>query len=217
MSTPNPKPTLTVAIPGTVEPSIRIEVNLLASAELANLASIFGDLLISTMSASQAKDPVIAGPGFIYVRRACWEAAITSYSRCFERGQGVDRNTRTHLGDFVQNLTPELRDCHDQVRLLRGRRIGHHVALESGPKVSFYFGGERPRPDELQITEFFVRVETELYDSDLLDRLEELTTLLRDRVGKRIDELRFEIVNKASGNLQSVRDADRLGQPWMPV
>jgi len=48
-------------------------------------------------------------------------------------------------------------------------------------------------------------------------RLEELTTLLRDRVGKRIDELRFEIVNKASGNLQSVLDADRLGQPWMPV
>jgi hypothetical protein len=169
------------------------------------------------MSSSQAKDPAIAGPGFIYVRRACWEAAIASYSRCFEQGQGVDRKTRTRLHDFVNNLTPESRDCHDRVRLLRGRRIGHHVARESGQEVSFYFGGERSSSSELQITNFFVRVDTELYDADLLDRLEELTTLLRDRVGKRIDELRFEIVNKASGNLHGVLDADRLGQPWMLV
>jgi hypothetical protein len=217
MTTPDPKPKLTHTIPEAAEPSVRIEVSLLSSPELANLASIFGDLLISTMSAAQAKDPAIAGPGFIYVRRACWEAAITSYSRCFEQGQGVDRKTRTRLDDFVKNLTPDLRDCHDRVRLLRGRRIGHHVARESGQEVSFYFGGERPSPSELQITNFFVRVDTELYDTDLLDRLEELTTLLRDRVGKRIDELRFEIVEKASANLQSVLDADRLGQPWMPV
>jgi hypothetical protein len=204
-------------IPGVAEPSVRIEVNLLSSPELANLASIFGDLLISTMSASQAKDPAIAGPGFVYVRRACWEAAITSYSRCFEEGQGVDRKTRTRLDDFVKNLTPELRACHDRVRLLRGRRIGHHVACESGQEVSFFFGAERPRPGQLQITEFFVKVDTELYDTDLLDRLEELTTLLRGGVGKRIDELRFEVVNKASENLQSVLEAARVGQPWMPA
>jgi len=82
--------------------------------------------------------------------------------------------------------------------------------------VSFFFGAERLKPSELQITEFFVRVDTELYDADLLDRLEELTTLLRDTVGKRIDELRFEIVNKASANFQSVLNANRLGQAWMP-
>ena len=122
------------------------------------------------MSSSQAKDPAIAGPGFIYVRRACWEAAITSYSRCFEQGQGVDRKTRTRLDDFVKNLTPELRECHDRVRLLRGRRIDHHVARESGQRVGFFFGGERPSPSELQITNFFVRVETESYDTHLLDK-----------------------------------------------
>jgi hypothetical protein len=151
------------------------------------------------------------------VRRACWEAAITSYSRCFEQGQGVDGKTRTRLDEFVKNLTPELRECHQRVRLLRGRRIGHHVARESGQEVRFFFGAERPRPSELQITEFFVRVDTELYDPELLDRLEDLTTLLRGGVGKRIDDLRFEIVNKASANLQSVLDANRLGQPWTPV
>jgi len=207
---------LTYTIPGVLEPSVRIEVSLLSSPELANLASIFGDLLISTMSAAQAKDPAIAGPGFIYVRRACWEAAITSYSRCVEQGQGADGKTRTRLDEFVKNLTPGLRECHNRVRLLRGRRIGHHVARESGQEVSFFFGAERLKPSELQITEFFVRVDTELYDADLLDRLEELTTLLRDTVGKRIDELRFEIVNKASANFQSVLNANRLGQAWMP-
>ncbi len=210
------KPTLTHTIPGAAEPSIRIEVDLLSSPELANLASIFGDLLICTMSASQAKDPVIAGLGYIYVRRACWEAAITSYSRCFEQGQGVDRKTRTRLDDFVKNLTPELRECHERVRLLRGRRIGHHVARESGQDVSFYFGGERLSPSELHITNFFVRVDTELYEVELLNRLEELATLLRERVGKSIDELRFELVNTASANPQSLLDAEKRGQPWTP-
>ena len=106
MNTPNQM--LTYTIPGVLEPSVRIEVSLLSSPELANLASIFGDLLISTMLAAQAKDPAIAGPGFIYVRRACWEAAITSYSRSFEQGQGVDGKTRTRLDEFVKNLTSGL-------------------------------------------------------------------------------------------------------------
>ncbi|MGI9165719.1 MAG: hypothetical protein ACR2G5_04935 [Pyrinomonadaceae bacterium] len=83
------------------------------------------------MTASQAKDPAIVRPEFLFVRRACWEAAIAAYSRCFEQGQGVDRQTRTRLDGFVKDLTPELKDCHDRVRLLRGKRIGHYVARES--------------------------------------------------------------------------------------
>jgi hypothetical protein len=215
MSTPKTKTKLGYTFPGGGEPSVRIEVNPLSSPELANLASIFGDLLISSMSASQAKHPAIAG--LPYVRRACWEAAITSYSRCFEQGQGVDRKMRTRLDDFINNLTPELRACHERARLLRGRRIGHHVARESGQEISFYFGAEHTGPGELQLTDFFVNVDTEFYETDLLDGLEELTQLLRGLVGKRIDELRSEVFYKASADLQSVVDAKKLGQPWMPL
>jgi len=44
---------ITHTIPGVPEPPLRIDVDLASSPELANLASIFGDLVISSMSANQ--------------------------------------------------------------------------------------------------------------------------------------------------------------------
>jgi hypothetical protein len=95
------------------------------------------------------------------VRRACWEAAIAAYSRCFEQGQGVDRQTRTRLDALAENLPPELRECHERIRHYRGKRIGHHVARESGQEIRFYLD-VRPEEKELRVTSVAVLVETEL-------------------------------------------------------
>ena len=151
----------------------------------------------------------------MYARRACWEAAIASYSRCFEEGQGVDRQTRTRLDDSVTNLPANLRRCHDVLRKHRGKRIGHHVARESGQEVTFSLNGSQVG-SELNL-DFCVKVLTELYDVELLVKLEELTLRLRGEVGKRIDELRSEVFQQVTADFDGVIEAWRNGNEWKPA
>jgi hypothetical protein len=215
MNNSETRPKLTLLIGRNEDAPVKIPVSLRASPTLANLASIFHDLLIASMTAHHANDPAFAEPGFMYARRACWEAAIASYSRCFEEGQGVDRQTRTRLDDYVTNLPAELRQCHDVVRKHRGKRIGHHVARESGQEVTFSLNGSQVGP-ELNM-DFCVNVVTELYDVELLAKLEELTLRLRGEVGKRIDELRNEVFQHVTADFDGVMEAWRNGNEWKPA
>lgn len=133
----------------------------------------------------------------MFLRRACWEAAIIAYGRCFIDGQGAVGRKRTTVHSFVGGLSPALRAAHDQVLALRDKRIGHHVASESGQAIALSLDVGKVEPGVLLLNGVYVSVESELYDSPLLGQLEELTQSLRERVGARIDALRSELHAKA--------------------
>ena len=210
------RPKLTIDIPGQRSSEERIRVSLKASPILGNLASIFNDLLISGLTALEGYNRSSSGkPADLAVVRACWEAAITSYSRCFEEGRGVDKKTRTRLDDFVVNLSPELKACHDEARRLRGRSIGHHVAKEGGQDIDFFLERYRTSPTSSSL-DLSVRIETEMYDRAFLKQLEELTQLLRGEVGKRIDELRTELLQQAIADQENVLKAFKQDDVWSP-
>lgn len=203
--------------PRRQEPQFRVDVAVETYPELADLWSIFGDLLVASMAAHHVHDPRIQDTGLTYLRRACWEAAIISYARCFQQGQSVVKGrTRTTLEPFLDALPAALRKCHDQILALRDKRIGHHVALQSGQEVSIYLGGDAAQGGDIQMTDVFVHVETELYDVELLRDLERLTQLLRGRVGTRVDELRKKVYEEAREEETEVIKALGSGSEWSP-
>src|SRR5687768_6111515 len=125
-------PTIGMTFPGGPLPQSALRVSLAAAAELADLASLFGDLIIADMADHHIDAPELQGTGFLYLRRACWEGSLIAYGRCFITGQGATGESRTRLNDFLPALPQTLRESHDRLLLLRDKRIGHHVAQQSG-------------------------------------------------------------------------------------
>lgn len=56
--------------------------------ELADYASLFPDLLMADMAAHHLSNSAIQGHGHLFLRRACWEAALIAYGRCFQQAGG---------------------------------------------------------------------------------------------------------------------------------
>lgn len=151
--------------------------------ELADLASLFPDLLMAAMAAHHLSDPAIQGGEHIFLRRACWEAALVAYGRCFHQGRGPSRRSRRTLEDLVETLPADLQLVHSRLLTLRNKEIGHSVAGSSSQVVSLYRIVER--------NEIGVAVASTLYDRHLLENLQRITQTLRGLVGARIDALRL--------------------------
>ena len=143
-------PTLAVCIPGTTPRSAeRFDITADASPELADLTSLFSDLVVASMAAHHLNSPEIQSTGFLYLRRACWEGAIIAYARCFAGGQGAAGGARTSLDTFLEHLSAEQLDAHQQILRVRNKRIGHHVAAQSGQTISGFAGVQRRSPGQL--------------------------------------------------------------------
>lgn len=204
--------------PGGPDPAYRVGVALDADPELADLWSIHGDLLIVLMSAHHLEEPAIQGPEFLYLRRACWETAIIAYGRCFQSGQSaLTGGTRKTLRDMVAQLPLDLGGCHDQVLALRNKRIGHHVAVESGQAVSIYLGGSEKGKGHVDLTDVYVHVETELYDPTLLRDLERLAQHLLKEVGATVLAARKRVFELAQRQPDEVLRALKEGSEWSPI
>lgn len=214
MSSPT---SLGITIPGNCNCSARLDVSLEAAPKLADLASLFGDLLVADMVAHHVNAPEIQAPKLIYLRRACWEGAIIAYGRCFGSGKGATGKSRVRLDEFLVHLTSEQRTCHDTIMRLRNKRIGHHVAVDGGQAVSLYAGIAKPDPLRIHLSDMFVHVETELFDTALLAQLQEVTRLLREKVGERIDQLRFALLGEVAKDPPGVLSAMQAGHAWKPL
>jgi hypothetical protein len=195
-------------------PRERAAISLTAASELADLASLFGDLLVANMAAHHINAPEIQGRGFLYLRRACWEGAIIAYGRCFGSGRGFGGRSCRRLDDFLVHLPEGLQASHDAILARRNQRIGHNVAPQSGQDVEIFAGIDRPEPGTVGLNNLFVHVETELYDTDLLKELQEITLILREKVGGRIDELRTNLFYEVAADSSGVIEALRSGVPW---
>jgi hypothetical protein len=211
---PHPVPPLGFTFPSAPAPHRRLTIDLTAEPTLADLASLFGDLLVADMASHHINEPAIQAAGHLYLRRACWEGAIIAYGRCFGGGQGATRQTRLKLDEFLVHLDTDQLATHKRILHLRDKRIGHHVAQDSGQAVDFYVGVERPSATVLHLNNLFVHVETDLYDLDLLTRLQDITTILRAKVGERIDELRFSLLDDMARDLNGVTAAVKSDTSW---
>ena len=195
---------------------VLVTIDAAAAPELVDLTSLFGDLLLASMSAGQACDASM-NQSAVFLRRACWEAAIVAYGRCFNDGQGAPGRRRATLHQFVERLSPELQAVHDQVLALRDKRIGHHVAEDSGQQITLGLDVEADDPGVLTINNVHVDVRSELYDTPLLAQIETLTSTMRGDVGDRIEELRLELRAKALADPAGIETALASGAAWAPT
>jgi hypothetical protein len=194
----------------------RLEVPLRACPELADLVSIFfGDLLVADMAAFHINDKRIQDKAYIYLRRACWEGAIIAYGRCFGSGRGVN-GARHRLDSYLDYLSDSQRACHEKLLALRDRRIGHIVTPNDGQTMSCFFAYDMEAGNVLLERDIRFYIETEMYDRDLLKELQEITTLLRGKVGERIDTLRFKLINQVQSQPESAVAAINAGRSWTP-
>jgi hypothetical protein len=69
----------------------------------------------------------------VFVRRAIWEGAVISYGRCYKSGR-----RRSLLRKYIEDMTPEQRNRHDETIHWRDKHVGHRVdsALEVATTVA---------------------------------------------------------------------------------
>ena len=211
----DPANILKTCFPGADVIGERMDIDPDAAAELADMATAFGDLLIAGMAAHHFNEPAIQRTEFLFLRRACWEGAVISYARSFKRGQGSAGRSRTSLASLLSYLTPDLLDSHQKLLHLRDKRVGHHVASDGGQTVEMFIDVQTP-PPSVHIGNIFVTVESELWDEELLADLEEITLILRTHLGVQIDERRLELLGEIAADRQAFAEALTSGRAWHP-
>ena len=182
------------------------------ASELVDLTSIFFDLQVAHMAASDAAQPVVDA-GELFARRASMEAAIIAYARCFTHGQGDHGRRPRPLDGFVTDLEPALQECHSRVLRLRHKAIAHHVAAESSQIGTVVFSLSIAGHDAT-LRDIHVQLETEIHDSRLMETLGELARILCGRLGAHIDECRRRLFALATQNPPDLVRALKEGRAW---
>jgi hypothetical protein len=141
--------------------------------ELADLASVWADLLLVGMSLHERKQ--MQQGSQLFARRALWEQAVVAYGRCFKTGprrQLPDRLRAQMVGGSVR--------VHDEVLRWRDKHVAHRVDKElewTSISLTYPEGESKPRS---------VRVRVQLpmgpEDDRLADALAELAGGLKDRL-----------------------------------
>jgi hypothetical protein len=213
---PPENPTIGITFPGAPSPNSPLEIDHRAAHELVDLTTLFADLLVAGMSAHHGNDPNFEGAGMAYARRACFEGAVVAYGRCFGSGQSLVGGSRLELHNYLRLLSPAQLKVHKRLLELRNKRIGHQVAHQSGHTITVFVGLEQASPTNLHLNNLFVRLETELYDVELLEAMDSICSILRGAIGARIDQLRDELLDEIARDLPGVLAALEAGTAWMP-
>jgi hypothetical protein len=165
------------------------------------------------MAAHGIQHDSIQGSGHLFIRRACWEGAIVAYGRCFALGRKPGGKKRHTLFSYLKHLSDEQVETHHFVRALRNRRVGHHDQDGSGTTLDMYLTIGSLQGTHMEISDICVDYRGEFYDVELLARLEDLTQRLRELVGSRIDDLRFELQAELCADVGAVITAWRSATP----
>lgn len=214
----DPNSPLGINIPGKSQHrEIKVDVAGVKADQLEDAVSVFWDLLIADMACHHARSAELAAAGLLYARRACWETAIISYSRCFEGGRGAAGPRARHLTSLVDQLDPQQRECHDYVLGMRNSQIAHHIDGVTGGSGRVYLAGSRDADGVVAISEIETEWSGELYDLPVLERLEGVVYFIRTKLFLEIDRHRFELFDMAREDLARISEAYTKGMPWSPL
>jgi hypothetical protein len=141
--------------------------------DLADLASIWADLLLAEMSLHARRELKTASE--MFVKRALWEQAVIAYGRCFNTGR------RRKLPDRLQaQMAGDSPHVHEEVLRWRNQHVAHRVdeTLERTSVTLTYPAGQSV-PQSVQ-----VRVELAIgpEDEKLPEAFAELVTQLKNRL-----------------------------------
>ena len=143
------------------------------SRELAELASIWADLLLVRQSLHDRKEMKKASQMFI--RRALWEQAVIAYARCFTTGR------RRQLPESLrQRMVGGSVKVHDEIMRWRNQHVAHRV--ESDFEEASVTLTYRSDEDEPVSTRIRVRLSMGPEDERLADALATLADGLKDRL-----------------------------------
>ena len=146
--------------------------------ELADLASIWADLLLVQMCLHHRKSLTGKAMEQIFVKRALWEQAVVAYARCFNTGRGrpLPHQLREQIGEDSLQV-------HDEIIRWRDKHVAHRVDQQlQRTHVSLTYPGGQNRAQSVR-----VRVEqpTGPEDERLADALLTLAERLKDRLWER--------------------------------
>lgn len=199
-----------INIPGTA-PKLNINISIQNENELADLVSIFNDLLISSMAIMHVQDTGKSVYGDLYLRRACWDGAIIAYGRCFASAQGVS-GSRISILNLIDKLDPSEVECHREALALRDLRIGHHIANKSDQVITVVAG---VKTDPFELGNIFISCNTPFLNKNFPYEFGKLTLKLRELVGQRIDILRKELLDKINEDIPYAENCFLSQKIWV--
>lgn len=213
----DPTSPLGIHIPGTGQHhEIKINVTGPEADELIDAVSVVWDLLVADMACHHARSPELAGGGLLYARRACWEAAIIAYSRCFVGGRGAAGPRARFLTNLVDQLDQQQRGCHDYVLGVRNTQIAHHIDGASDGSGRVYLAGSRDSDGRPAVSGIETEWSGDFYDLPVLERLGGVAYFMRTNLFLEIDRRRIELFDLARADPTRISEALTTGKPWNP-